>query len=147
MEPFGSIGVLRATTRCGLPYGQLQPDDSVYPALDQSTPLRFDRFPALRFRQLVLCLVKDVTNSFRPSPGEGTARRPAEMNGSVPSLPTLTNEVDGARARAIALLLIGRFTNVSSLARWYDAQHRHNALAKYEKATQNLDRRLACWPP
>jgi hypothetical protein len=69
------------------------------------------------------------------------------MNGSVPSLPTLTNEVDGARARAIALLLIGRFTNVSSLARWYDAQHRHNALAKYEKATQNLDRRLACWPP
>jgi hypothetical protein len=47
------------------------------------------------------------------------------MNGSVPSLPTLANEADGARARAIALLLIGRFTNVSSLARWYDAQHRH----------------------
>ena len=78
MELFGSIGVLRAITRCGLPYGQLQPDDSVYPALDQSTPLRFDRFPALRFRQLVLCLVKDVTNSFRPSPGESTARPPAK---------------------------------------------------------------------
>jgi hypothetical protein len=40
MEPFGSIGVLRAITRCGLPYGQLQPDDSVYPALEVVINLR-----------------------------------------------------------------------------------------------------------
>jgi hypothetical protein len=40
MELFGSIGVLRAITRCGLPYGQLQPDDSVYPALEVVINLR-----------------------------------------------------------------------------------------------------------